>query len=429
MKKTNEVEKLKKVLERHITFTTDKTMSEISKDGDLLLKALEQDIRIEEEIQKSQTEICRINQEIELLNEKPPVELVEFEPRLEPEAVYKKTRFSWRHLFGGNKVDWDWDTSDIAPWIFTILVSIMIGLFVAISNLLPSISSFKMEWAMAGLIFGGAVVGAGFLLFCVDFFILKIFLTIGYYVLYFTFSPIILIVNAFRYFKFKSAYANGEREYNAEIARIRQLNEKEKAENEINNEKLLLEAEQLWESNSQVRTDKNEELNKQLKEAEQNLIDAKNAAIEVKKVFCCPPNYDEINIKRTLRDYLKNYKANTLTDAINLYDRIQSEIEWRNEQKMKMNHILWRLDDISAYEKEKVLIEKKQMEENIKHNEFMRQKAEEESRRAAAIAKEQREALQEQKEQLEKIKEKISYSGYLSSSEIDDIAKKVVENM
>ena len=59
----------------------------------------------------------------------------------------------------------------------------------------------------------------------------------------------------------------------------------------------------------------------------------------------------------------------------------------------------------------------------------MRVKAEEDSKRIKEFTEQQQKSIEEQKERLEKIQSEVERSGYLSTSEIDDIATKVVDKM
>jgi len=311
-----------KNVESLLTFESDVGVTEIAKNRDLCIKALTQDVSINAKIENCKKELKNKKEIIEKINTKPkPVVVSDQHPPYKPYVQ----PFRWSHLLGGYKViDWQWDYADLVAWICTFVLTICSTFMLMCAGFAVSYIRGTVQndfWWIMLFTGAGTTLIAG-ILFAFKFFMLKVVLTVLYWVLYgFTF-PIYLIVNFVRFIVFKRRRAHINAEYTRELEEYnKKLRENYNLSYHEQMKKAIEEIDAKWQEGEKERLETTERLSQEINEIERYLSELYLAKEKAEKVFICPEDYSDLKTKMVLLGFLENIKAYTLKDAIRYYDQ------------------------------------------------------------------------------------------------------------
>lgn len=431
--------KAKQESEKLITFKSDLKMTEISKDRDLCIEALKQDIRIDREIVSTKNKIVDNKRKIIECNIQPTIIVPNFETKKEPEEPYKPTYYKKTvNDFYSFKANW-WITS--IGVILAFLTALAIGVGIVYLLTIFWIDDYQLIRLL---------ISAGIAFVLIVFIdaesrlatIVKIYASI--FILFILIC--IAISNAKGRKRQKLIYNEAINLYKQKCLDV----QRENYENfidytnkiEIERKKIKL----LWDDEKEQRELETIRLKTENEYFEIFLEYLDKLQVVASKNFICPYKYNKLKVKEKLLSLLEDYIAYTLADAIQYYEKLERErVNVEEERAFRASQIELMEEQVKirqkmakqqgeAIEKERIANEKHRMEQMQRLSDMNKviSNLEKQNKEIKDSQKEIKDNQEKLKENQEKLKETSNYSSSLyslSSSEISDIAYEVAKNL
>ena len=214
---------------------------------------------------------------------------------------------------------------------------------------------------------------------------------------------------------------------------INEKNEKSYKEYLANVEKKATLEEEAWQKGKEIREERTKKLKLEIYRSMCYLHYVRSARLKSSAVFQVPKQYDNVETKKVLYEYLENYHAYTLVDAINYHGMLMRE-KMREEEENKVRQEQINLSKESVeIEKRREIAQQREAMRNEKYRQEMEQKLADANKKNEEFIKSQEEKFKNYQKSLDDIKNSSS-SSYSSSSslsnwEISQIAKAVADEL